>query len=138
MHIGRIAKKIGLTPDAIRFYERKALLPRAPRTAGGFRQYAESDVELLGFIRQAQALGFTLREVRELAELRTARQQPCAPVRRRLQQKLLHVQQKLADLRKLENELRAALRRCNRGLRQRSTRCPLLAGSNAPGREKAV
>jgi len=40
MHIGSVAKKIGLTPDAIRFYERNALLPRPPRTEGGFRAYA--------------------------------------------------------------------------------------------------
>ena len=47
MHIGRIAKKVGLTPDAIRFYEPNGLLPRPPRTEGGFRQYGESDVETL-------------------------------------------------------------------------------------------
>ncbi len=90
MHIGRVAKKIGLTPDAIRFYERNALLPRPPRTTGGFRQYAETDVETLGFIRRVQSLGFRLQEVRELLELRRRRLQPCAPVRRRLQQKLSH------------------------------------------------
>ncbi len=131
MHIGRVAKKIGLTPDAIRFYERSALLPRAPRTAGGFRQYADADIETLGFIRQVQSLGFTLREVRELLELRHRRLQPCAPVRRRLEQKLSDVHTKLADLQKLELELRAALRACDRKLRKRSTRCPLLSGAGA-------
>ena len=131
MHIGGVAKKIGLTPDAIRFYERSALLPRPPRTAGGFRQYADTDVETLGFIRQVQGLGFTLKEVRELLELRRRRLQPCAPVRRQLEQKLLHVHRKLADLHNLEQELRAALRACNRKLRKRSTRCPLLSGSCA-------
>ena len=138
MHIGRVAKKIGLTPDAIRFYERQALVPRPPRTTGGFREYSWSDLELLGFIRQAQALGFTLREIGELSELRRSPLRPCAPVRRRLEQKLAHVRRKLADLRKLENELRAALRRCNLGLRRRSAPCPLLAGSSASGREKAT
>jgi DNA-binding transcriptional MerR regulator len=44
MQIGIVAKKIGLSVDAIRFYERNALLPRAARTEGGFRQYGESDV----------------------------------------------------------------------------------------------
>ena len=57
MQIGGVAKKAGLTPDAIRFYERNALLPRAPRTPGGFRQYVDTDLEILGFIRQAQGLG---------------------------------------------------------------------------------
>jgi len=95
MHIGSVAKKIGLTPDAIRFYERNALLPRPPRSAGGFREFADTDVQTLGFIRQVQGLGFTLKEVRELLELRQRRLQPCAPVRRRLEQKLLHVHGKL-------------------------------------------
>jgi DNA-binding transcriptional MerR regulator len=129
MHIGRVAKKIGLTPDAIRFYERNALLRRPPRTAGGFRQYAEADVETLGFIRQVQGLGFTLKEVRELLKLRHERLQPCAPMQRRLQQKLCDVRNKLADLEKLKRELQAALHACNRELRKKSSGCPLLSSS---------
>jgi MerR family transcriptional regulator, gold-responsive activator of gol and ges genes len=130
MYIGRVAKKIGLTPDAIRFYERNSLLPRAPRSAGGFRQYADTDVETLGFIRRAQSLGFTLKEVRDLLELRHRRLQPCAPVRRRLQQKLSQVRGKLADLQNLEHELCVALRACNEKLGKKSTPCPLLSGSD--------
>ncbi len=138
MHIGRVAKKIGLTPDAIRFYERNALLPRAPRSAGGFREFADTDVQTLGFIRQVQGLGFTLKEVRELLELRQRRLQPCAPVRRRLEQKLQHVHRKLEDLQRLEHDLRAALRACDKKLRKRSARCPLLAGGGTqkPRNEK--
>jgi DNA-binding transcriptional MerR regulator len=55
MQIGSVAKRIGLTPDAIRFYERNELLPRPPRTEGGFRLYGESDVETLAFIRLCSA-----------------------------------------------------------------------------------
>ena len=130
MQIGTLAKRIGLSVDAIRFYERNALLPRAPRSEGGFRQYEECDIVTLGFIRQAQGLGFTLGEVRELLALRQSRLQLCAPVRRRLEQKLVHVHQKLADLQKLERELRLALRSCNRELRKRSAHCPLLGGKS--------
>src|SRR5881296_3561251 len=138
MHIGSVAKKIGLTPDAIRFYERNALLPRPPRSAGGFREFADTDVQTLGFIRQVQGLGFTLKEVRELLELRQRRLQPCAPVRRRLEQKLLHVHGKLEDLQKLEHDLRAALHGCDKKLRKRSAHCPLLAGAGTqkPRKEK--
>ncbi len=57
MQIGAVAKKVGLSVDAIRFYERNALLPRAPRSEGGFRQYGESDIETLGFVRRTQGLG---------------------------------------------------------------------------------
>ncbi len=126
MQIGVIAKRIGLSVDAIRFYERNALLPRPARTQGGFRQYGEIDVETLAFIRRVQGLGFKLGEIRGLLGLRGNRMQPCAPVRRRLEEKLVDVRRKLADLQKLEHELRLALRSCNRELRKRSAHCPIL------------
>ncbi|HVB57149.1 MAG TPA: heavy metal-responsive transcriptional regulator [Candidatus Acidoferrales bacterium] len=137
MQIGAVAKKIGLSVDTIRFYERHALLPRPPRTQGGFRRYGESDVERLGFIRRVQNLGFTLSEVRDLLELRQNRLQPCAPVRRRLEQKLADMRKKLADLQKLEHELRLALRSCNREMAKRSARCPLLKETNKRKPESA-
>ncbi len=126
MQIGAVGKKVGLSVDAIRFYERNSLLPRPPRTDGGFRQYGDSDLETLGFIRRVQDLGFTLREVRDLLELRRNRVHPCAPVRHRLEQKLADVQRKRADLQKLEHELRSALRSCNTELRKRNAHCPIL------------
>src|SRR5215469_14749831 len=126
MHIGRVAKKIGLTPDAIRFYERNSLLPRAPRTQGGFRQYGETEIETLTFIRRAQSLGFKLSEIRSLLDLRRGYVRPCAQVRSRLQTKLADVRRKLASLKKLERELLAALHSCDRELRKRSPHCPIL------------
>jgi DNA-binding transcriptional MerR regulator len=130
MQIGAIAKRIPLSVDAIRFYERNGLLPRPPRTQGGFRQYAENDVETLAFIRRVQSLGFKLSEIRSLLNLRGTRVQPCAPVRRRLHAKLVDVQRKLADLHKLERELRLALRRCDHELRKGSAHCPILRETN--------
>jgi DNA-binding transcriptional MerR regulator len=126
MHIGSVAKRIGLTPDAIRFYERSALLPRPPRTEGGFRQYSDKDVETLAFVRRVQGLGFKLSEIRSLLNLRGSSLHPCAPVRRRLQAKLADVRRKRVDLQKLEHELRVALRSCERELRKRSPHCPIL------------
>lgn len=138
MHIGSVAKTIGLTPDAIRFYERNALLPRAPRTEGGFRQYGQDDVETLAFIRRVQGLGFKLSEIRSLLSLRGSRLQPCAPVRRRLQEKLVDVRRRLTDLHKLERELRLALRSCNKELRKPSAHCPILRETKARKPESAA
>ena len=135
MQIGAVGKRVGLSVDAIRFYERNALLPRPPRTQGGFRQYGEDDVETLGFIGRAQNLGFTLREVQDLLELRRSRLQPCAPVRRRLEEKLADVQRKLSDLQRLEHELRLALRSCNKELRKRDAHCPILKETGNGKRE---
>ena len=137
MQIGIVATKVGLSVDAIRFYERNALLPRPPRTQGGFRQYAESDVETLAFIRRVQGLGFKLSEIRALLRLRGNRLQPCAPVRRRLEEKLSDVQQKLSDLHRLEHELRLALRSCKRELRNQPAHCPILREKNKRKPESA-
>ena len=137
MQIGIVAKRIGLSVDAIRFYERNALLPRAARTEGGFRQYGESDLETLAFIRRVQGLGFKLSEIRGLLRLRGDRLQPCAPVKRRLQEKLADVQRKLSDLHKLEHELRLALRSCDREQRKREAHCPILRDKNLRKPENA-
>ena len=126
MQIGIVAKKLGLSVDAIRFYERNGLLPRPPRTEGGFRRYSESDVETLAFVRRVQGLGFKLSEIRGLLTLRGNRLQPCAPVQRRLKEKLADVQRKLSDLHKLDHELRLALRGCTKQMRKRHAHCPIL------------
>ena len=137
MQIGIVAKQTGLSVDAIRFYERNGLLPRPPRTEGGFRRYGESDLETLGFVRRVQGLGFKLSEIRGLLRLRGNRLQPCAPVQRRLQEKLADVQRKLSDLHKLEHELRLALRSCDKVLRKRDAHCPILRENNqTKAREK--
>ena len=136
MQIGIVAKRVGLSVDAIRFYERNALLRRAPRTEGGFRQYGEDDLETLGFILRVQGLGFKLDEIRSLLSLRGSRLQPCSPVRRRLQEKLADVQRKLASLQRLEGELRLALRSCDRELRKRFAHCPILREKIKPGGTK--
>jgi DNA-binding transcriptional MerR regulator len=133
MQIGTVGKRVGLSVDAIRFYERNALLPRAPRTLGGFRQYSENDVETLNFIGRVQNLGFTLKEVRDLLDLRRSRLQPCAPVRRRLEEKLADVERKVSDLQKLEHEPRLALRSCKKEMRKRSAHCPILSRESNSG-----
>jgi DNA-binding transcriptional MerR regulator len=83
-------------------------------------------VETLAFIRRVQGLGFKLSEISGLLNLRGSRLQPCAPVRRRLEEELSDVQRKLGDLQKLEHELHSALRICNKELRKRPAHCPIL------------
>src|SRR5260370_7465202 len=105
MQIGAMAKKIGLSVDTIRFYERSCLLAEPPRTPGGYRKYGESDVETLAFIRRVHGLGFTLREVRELLDLRRSRLRPCAPVRGRLEKKATEFHLNLPTLRNFHPHL---------------------------------
>jgi DNA-binding transcriptional MerR regulator len=66
MNIGRLAELAQVNIDTIRYYERQNLLPPAARTASGYRQYTQSDVERLQFILRSKELGFTLSEIGEL------------------------------------------------------------------------
>lgn len=130
MLIGEIAERTSLTVDAIRFYERRRLLPKAERSAGRFRLYTEDAVERLGFIRQMQNLGFSLQEVGELIQLRQRKVDACGPVRELLKGKLADVRAKLHELKQLESQLEADLRKCKRELSHRQGRaargCPVL------------
>jgi DNA-binding transcriptional MerR regulator len=128
--IGEVARQTALSVDAIRFYERRALLPPPMRTPGRFRLYTAEDLDRLRFIRQMQDLGFSLREVKQLVELRARQSDPCASVRELLEGKLTKVRAKMGDLRKLESELEMDLRECEQELKRRTERgpsgCPLL------------
>jgi DNA-binding transcriptional MerR regulator len=130
MQIGEVAKRSSLTVDAIRFYEKRKLLPKAVRSAGRFRLYGEGTVERLHFIHQMQGLGFSLREVGELIQLRERRVDACESVKELLRAKLIDVRTKLQELRHLESELEMDLRKCNRELNHRrrhaACACPVL------------
>ena len=134
MQIGEVAKLTALTVDAIRFYERRALLPPAPRTAGRFRLYTSGDVARLGFIRQMQGLGFSLGEVRQLLDVRERRLDACHEVKELLKTKLEKVRSKVRELKRLERELALDLHKCNRELKHRQNHaprhCPILSTSN--------
>lgn len=130
MQIGEVAKRTSLTVDAIRFYEKRKLLPKAVRSAGRFRLYGEGTVERLRFIQQMQGLGFSLREVGELIQLRERKVDACESVRELLKAKLADVRAKMRELGHLESELDADLRKCNRELNHRrrhaACACPVL------------
>jgi len=130
MQIGELAKRTTLSIDAIRFYEKRQLLPKAIRSSGGFRLYTTGDIEQLHFIRQMHELGFSLREIRELIDLRTRKVAACESVRELLKSKLVGVRAKLQELQKLESELMADLRKCNKELKHRqrhaASACPVL------------
>ena len=130
MQIGEIAKRTRLTVDAIRFYEKRKLLPRAVRSAGRFRLYGESSVERLQFIQQMQGLGFSLCEIGELIQLRERKVEACESVRQLLIAKLTDVRAKMRELRRLEGELEADFRKCSHELNHRRRHaaepCPVL------------
>ena len=81
LQIGQVAKKTGLTVDAIRFYEKSGLLACPARTLGGYRLYHEREVADLEFIQKSQQLGFSLNEIRELFSIQRHPNEACAQVR---------------------------------------------------------
>ena len=130
IQIGELAKRTALSIDAIRFYEKRQLLPKATRSSGGFRLYSTDDLERLLFIRQIQGLGFSLREIRELMDLRARKVDACETVRELLKHKLTIIRAKRRELQELESELMADLRKCNKELLHRkghtACACPVL------------
>jgi DNA-binding transcriptional MerR regulator len=126
MQIGEVAQRTSLTVDAIRFYERRKLLPKADRSAGRFRLYPQDAVDRLRFIQQMQGLGFSLREVGELIHLRERKVEACESVRELLTTKLADVRAKMRQLKRLERELESDFRKCSRELnhRRRHAACP--------------
>jgi MerR family transcriptional regulator, mercuric resistance operon regulatory protein len=126
VQIGEIARRTSLTVDAIRFYEKRKLLPKADRSVGRFRLYTEGTIERLHFIQQMQGLGFSLREVGELIQLRESKVEACESVRELLKTKLADVRAKMRELRQLEAELEVDFRKCSRELnhRRRHAACP--------------
>lgn len=113
--IGQVAEATGLSPDAIRFYEKQRLLKRTTRSEGGFRLFSERDIEHLKFVQHAQALGFSLAEIRELLDLQ-GEVKVCAQVRDRLANKISQVRSKIRDLEEIEKRLAAGLRKCTKAL----------------------
>lgn len=130
LQIGEVTRETGLSADTIRFYERERLLQRPARSTGGFRLYSKSDIADLDFVRNAQNLGFSLQEIRDLVALRNSRHPDCGQVEKMLEQKIGSVRTKIDALRKLERELRRALIRCQANLRNagqgKTDDCPAL------------
>jgi DNA-binding transcriptional MerR regulator len=86
--------------------------------------YGERTIERLHFIQQMQALGFSLREIRELIELRTSKVESCEKVQRLLREKLANVRAKMCELQRLESELLVDLRKCDKELKRRMQQAP--------------
>lgn len=132
--IGPIAIAAGLTPDAIRYYERLGLVQKPARTDGGFRLYPPDTVARLRFIKQAQKLGLALREIRDLLGPANGRQRAeCRRVRGVLARHLTDVEARMRELETFRQTLQAAVEQCDRASRLGETiSCPVV---NHLGRE---
>lgn len=125
LKIGQLAKEVGVNIETIRYYERVNLLGPTSRLPSGYRLYNREAQRRLRFIKNAQALGFTLHEIEELLDLRINSKARCGDIQRKAQTKLKHVEAKVSDLQALARALRGLIRTCRAG--RPSDHCPILA-----------
>ena len=127
MYIGEAANKAETTIKTLRYYERIGLIPPAPRSHGRFRVYHEDTVERVRFIRKAQALGFSLEEIRGIVRVHDQGECSCGQVAHTVETKLKILDRKVKALNRLKEELLEIQQRLPRAGSFRSSRiCPVI------------
>lgn len=130
--IGRLARRAGVNVETVRYYQRVGLIREPERPVVGYRVYPSETVDRLRFIRRAQTLGFSLREIAELLELGDGR---CADVRSRAEQKLATIEQQISDLNALRDTLSRLVATCGPGSQPH---CPIIESlATAPENSEA-
>ena len=124
--IGGVTKLLGISADTLRYYEKIGLLPAINRTVSGIRVYIERDLSRLRFIRRAQKMQFSLKEIAELIKMREDPQHARDEVRILTRSKLSEVEEHLDDLQFLRNELQLLLNLCTAS----EEGCPIIEGIN--------
>src|SRR6266850_7947686 len=125
--IGEVATRAGVSVDALRYYERLKLLPRAQRSAGGFRLFGPESIERVQFIKHAQELGLTLDEIKGL--LASGGAEECRRVRDLLSKKIEELDTRMDSMKKFRKVLASHLDECERELSERGQNacCPIVA-----------
>lgn len=115
MQIGDLSQRSGVHVETIRYYERVGVLPEPERTSGGRRSYSEADAQRLSFVRHARDLGFDLRSVKTLLALQEQPDASCEAASRIAEGELKEVEERIALLTKLRDELRRMVTECKQG-----------------------
>jgi len=120
--IGEVTKKLSLSADTLRYYEKFGLLTNVSRTASGIRQYDDKDISKLKFIKRAQRMNFSLDEIKNLLSMREDPQHAKDCVRQLTADKLDDIEKQVIELTTLQNELRLLLNLC----RGSADGCPII------------
>ena len=127
--IGELSRRIGVSADTLRYYEKIQLLPPVARNTSGVRVYDDKDISRLNFIRRAQRMNFTLAEIGSLLEMRENPQNARTEVRALTQKKLQEVEEQLEELSTLRNEMRLLINLC----RGSEGGCPIIEDIDQDG-----
>ncbi len=122
--IGTLARRMGVQPSAVRFYERQGLIA-SERLANGYRVYSQDAANALSFICRAKALGFSLDQIGEILEIRRQDAEPCDCVRSIIERNLADVDRKIGELSRLRRELKGLATRAAPSSRA-ATVCPII------------
>jgi Hg(II)-responsive transcriptional regulator len=123
--IGVLAEQTGVGVETVRFYERKGLIQQPTRKAKGYRQYQSEDAIRIRFIKRAQELGFTLKEVKELFELNASPRATCSDVKKKTDIKIEEIESKIKDLQRMRRSLKELSETCGDS-KQAVTQCRIL------------
>jgi MerR family mercuric resistance operon transcriptional regulator len=110
--IGQVARQAGVKVETVKFYERQGLIEQPPRPASGYRTYPPQAAARIRFIRRAQELGFSLKEIGELLSLRFTPETSCAEVKARAEAKIATIERKREALRKMQEALQRLAAAC--------------------------
>lgn len=124
LRIGEVAGRAGVNVQTLRYYERRGLLRTPARTASGYREYPTETVSLVRFVKRAQALGFTLEEIQELASLRDARARKRSEVRALADAKVRDIDKRVSLLLGMRHALTSLIESC--ACRNGQPTCPIL------------
>ncbi len=130
--IGEVARQSGASRKALRLYEASGILPAPRRTASGYRVYERDTLDLVAFVRQAQRLGFTLDEIKEITAIKRAGRLPCPHVRDLVLRKAKELDQRLSDLTEVRKGLRGLLSGWRAAPRGRAAVCPHIELARRP------
>ncbi len=131
MRIGQVAAQAGVNVQTLRYYERRGLLEEPRRRSSGYRTYKPDAVRLVRFIKKAQDLGFTLREVHELLRLRQSRPRRRTQVRSMAEVKIRDIDEKTRRLRAIRKALSVLIDSC--ACRSGALECPILEALDDEG-----
>lgn len=107
LSIGELSKKMGISTQTIRYYERIGLLPKPQRSSNGYRVYGDTDIERLEFIKRSRTLDFSLDDIQEILAFRERGEPPCLHVMQIMQAQINDIEKRIADLQRLRDELRS-------------------------------
>lgn len=122
--IGRVATRAAVNVETLRYYERRGLLPKPARTPSDYRLYSPDTVPRVRFVKHAQQLGFSLKEIKELLALRAAPKARCADVKRRAETKVREIEVKMRALGEMRRALLRLISQCDGKVP--ASACPIL------------